>query len=516
MQIKRFEAADMTEALRMVKREMGDDAVILSAKEIRSGGFFSALRNKRVEITAAADYALNDARRENAFSGTLSQALDAGAQTDRVSLSTLPLPNTVVGDTQQLPRNRIVADDQGPHGLKGGIALSQRRVFERVKPAIAEPIRRGTDDAPIADPAGLNGSVRHPDPETLLADPFYEDAKARTIIALVGPPGVGKSTTLAKLARYCRMVENRRIGLISLDRFRIDANGMLKKAARIMNLPLKTVHDGEGLQSALEDLADAEVVLIDTPGMGNRDQAMLDDVCRLLRLADPDEIHLVLNATARTDVLAAAVTFFLPAGVNRLLFAHMDAYGRNSTVLNLLKETGLPSSFYADGIDLFDNLQKTSVHFLSDYCCAGDMPQPSTASRAEAFSSQPENDRGQKGVANPCLLAQIYGRPVAGTLPFAGARVQAFPGKDDARNTGPFFNPYQHGSMKYVANRNSELFHHPTCKSVKRINVENIAAFTSIEQAINEGFKPCRACCNIAMVRESVTGTLGYLRASAK
>ena len=76
MQIKRFEAVDMTEALRMVKREFGDDAVILSVKEIRSGGFFSALRKKSVEITAATDYPVDDARDSNEFSGLLSKQLD--------------------------------------------------------------------------------------------------------------------------------------------------------------------------------------------------------------------------------------------------------------------------------------------------------------------------------------------------------------------------------------------------------------------------------------------------------
>jgi flagellar biosynthesis protein FlhF len=93
---------------------------------------------------------------------------------------------------------------------------------------------------------------------------------AQKVIALVGPCGVGKTTTVAKLAWHCRVVEKKRTGLISLDRFRIGANGMLARVARIMNLPLRIVHDAEQLQSALNDLADVDVVLIDTPGMNGR------------------------------------------------------------------------------------------------------------------------------------------------------------------------------------------------------------------------------------------------------
>jgi flagellar biosynthesis protein FlhF len=483
MQIKRFEAADMTEALRMVKREFGDDAVILSAKEVRSGGFFGALRKRRVEITAAADYSEADTRDDNVFAGVLSQELDDGEPADRVSLSAPSLSNNPFSrPAQPLPNKRVAAEKKGAHGLESGLALEPRCVLDRVRPALAETIRRGIQEASAVNRAAVNGPVPSPDPEVRVAAPFYDHAEKRKIIALVGPPGAGKSTTAAKLARHCLRVEKQRTGLISLDRFRIGANGMLKKVARIMNLPFTTVHDADGLQSALNDLADVDVVLIDTPGMGNRDPAMLDDVCRLLRLANPDETHLVANATVRADVLAAAVKTFLPLGANRLLFTHMDEYGSSAVVLDLLKETRLPSSFYTDGIDLFDHLQETTAHCLTEFC----------------------------GPAEP-----DDARPVGGTIPSAGARVTAFPGHGEVNPAGTIFKRDRDASVKYVANRNSELFHHCDCKSVKRINVENIVAFNSLEQAMNEGFKPCRACCDISMIRETVSGALCYQRASA-
>ena len=87
MQIKRFEAADMTEALRLVKRDLGDDAVILSAKEIRPGGFFSALKKKHVEITAAIDYQTKAQPSSTAFTDHLAEQLDEESSADRVSLS---------------------------------------------------------------------------------------------------------------------------------------------------------------------------------------------------------------------------------------------------------------------------------------------------------------------------------------------------------------------------------------------------------------------------------------------
>jgi flagellar biosynthesis protein FlhF len=469
----------MTDALRKVKRELGDDAVILSAKEVRSGGFFGALRKKRVEITAATDYPVEDARESHAFAGVLSQELDDRAQADRVSLSTLPPPsNPFLRDRQPLPKVRVVAEEEGPDALENGIALEQRRFLGRVTPVLAENIPKA---ALSGNRLSVAGAIPATEPSVLVAGPFYDNAEKRKIIALVGPPGVGKSTTTAKMARHCLLVEKQRTGLISLDRFRIGANGMLKKVARIMNLPFTTVHDAEELRSALNDLADVDVLLIDTPGMGNREQVMLDDVSRLLRLANPDETHLVVNATVRADVLTAAVKTFLPVGADRLLFTHMDEYGCSPVVMDLLKETRLPSSFYSDGIDLFDHLQVTTTGCLTRFCCP----------------------------------AQPDARPVMETHPAAGPWVKAFPGHGVAEADKSLANRDPGASLTFVANRNSELFHHPDCKSVKRIKVENIVAFNSLEQAMNEGFRPCRACCDISMGTEAVPGALCYQRAGA-
>ncbi len=469
MQIKRFEATDMAEALRMVKRELGDDAVILSAKEVRPGGFFSALRQKHVEITAAADYPMDNGQADSEFSGLLSQHLDVESETDRVSLSSpltaiRPFPQKTRPSPHQptAPENHIAApvrmdsrQGQIPHPLTS----SQEKKIDHTA-----GVTSGTGEASIAE---LNQYLMD---NHLVAEPFYLGAERRKIIALVGPAGAGKSTTVAKLARHCLEIEKKRTGLISLDRFRIGANGMLENVARIMNMPFMIVHDADGLQSALNDLADVDVVLIDTPGMGSRDPSMMDDVCVLLRTIVVDEIHLVANAAMREDVLAATVKTFQPFNINRLLFTHMDEYGLNTAVLNMMKETRIASSFYGDGVDIFDDLQET------------------TSAGLAGFFPHRESSSGQ---------------------------VTVFPGKREHLDTNSLLNAGGGESMKYVANRNSELFHHPNCKSVKRINAENIAAFNSIEQAMEEGFKPCRACCDPSMIRKSVPGALGHQRVSA-
>ena len=465
MQIKRFEATDMTEALRMVKREFGDDAVILSAKEIRPGGFFSALRKKSVEITAAADYPADDAKGSDDFPGMLSKHLQDDAETDRVSLSSTA--QTIAPFAPKAPslvRRPPAFDPQIIRTDRSDTDQLADRIADRATPVPAPASCRGGNEA--------SGSprARWMEDQHLVAEPFYRDLITPKTIAVVGPSGAGKSTSVAKLAWRCLTVEKKQVGLISLDRFRIGANAMLERVARIMNLPLSIVHDSEQLQSALNDLADVDVVLIDTPGISRMENSMMDDVCSLIRSANPDEIHLVANATVREEVVAATATAFSPFGVSRLLLTHMDEYIESPAMLQLLKKVRLPVSFHADGIDLFEGLKET------------------TAGRLAGVSARIKPSDGQ---------------------------VAAFTGKQRPKTAGSVIGGGSGRSCQYVANRNSELFHHPNCKSVKRINAENITAFNSIEEAVDEGFKPCRACCNVSMITKPVPAAFGYERASA-
>ena len=472
MQIKRFEAADMTEALRLVKREFGDDAVILSAKEVKPGGFFSALKKRHVEITAATDYPAENTDSGDAFNGLLARQLDDVSATDRVSLSTPSPPAEPVSTMRRTAfRHDSLAD-----GSLSEKKQNSRRHAKQMDPSTAEPpvgtaVHHLPEQSHLTKDNDFRGR-RHAKPERAgwCKKPFFARRGRRQIIALVGPSGTGKSTALAKLARQCRISANQQVGLISLDRYRMAANSLLERFAKIMKLPLYVVQDADELQSALRELASADTVLIDTPGMGPEDRSMITAVRTLLFTAQPDEIHLVVNAAVRIDVLVAAVKTYGDLNPDHILFTHLDEFGNVPAILNALEEIRLPCSFLADGVNLHEDLKTTEGERLP-------------------------SDRA--------------------AMTSAGGQVTVFPGSREARNIQPDDPLRRAESARYLANRNSELFHEPTCKSVKRINTENIIAFNSLEQALSRGFKPCRACCNIDVIRKMVTVADTVQRAGA-
>ncbi len=464
MQIKRFEAADMTEALRMVKREFGEDAVILSAKALRTGGIFNALRKKQVEITAAKDHpeASDKAGREpggdddrsadrrgDAFSDMLLDRLAAEPPDDRVCLSS--------------SATRPVAPDRRYAADAAARANSPPAASSAVAAEDAAPDRGGLRAGPVARPASR---IDH-----WVSAPFYRQAHQRQTIALVGRCGAGKSTTVAKLACYCHVTAKRRLGLISLDRFRIGANAMLARVAKLIDQPLAIVRDVRQMQSALNDLAHVDVILIDTPGIGPVDHDVCDDVRRMLAVAKPDETHLVVNATVREDVFDATVSAFSSLGADRLLPTHLDEIASPGAHADLLKAGPLPCAFYCDGIDLFNDLHAT--------CSDRIIPVGPALARPAVGQVTPLNRHRPPQPAD------------RSTVDRSSAAVQ------------------------FVANRNSEMVHHPNCKSVRLINSENIVVFDHIEAARAAGFKPCRACCDLGTFKRSAPGASAYSRARA-
>ncbi len=457
MQIKRFEADDMNDALRRVKRELGEEAVILTAKEIRRGGLLGAFRKKSVEITAAADYPLDEAGGENDFSKQLALELDTESECERVSLSGnapsfIPLANSCEPSNDSEPILPNTEAAQPP----------VKRLFPRQVISAPSAVEPGSTKSRRKRP----GRVK----DHLTAEPFYRLSSARQVIALVGAHGTGKSSAIAKLANHCTLDEGKTVAMISLDRFRIDGNGTLEKISQIMDIPFIIAHDADQLRDALDAQTQADVILIDTPGMTHADTALVAEIACLLETADPHETHLVINATARRAVQDIWVETFHSMAIDHLVFTHMDEYDTDAGVLNLINGHGLPSSFYTDGVDLFDHLKETTREELERFCGQGSKKRP----QRREFQSPP--------VVSPY-------RPTT------------------RRNDGD--------DTRFVANRNSELFHHPDCKSVTRMHADNITTFSSIEQAIEEGLKPCRACCSFEMIRNAGHGISGKRRVGA-
>jgi flagellar biosynthesis protein FlhF len=177
------------------------------------------------------------------------------------------------------------------------------------------------------------------------------------VVALIGPTGVGKTTTVAKLAADLKLRQKRRVGMITIDTYRIAAVDQLKKYADILGLDLHIVSSPEELRQAIAAMANFDFILIDTAGRSPNDTLKLHELKSFLQTAAPDEVHLVLSTTASQDCVELAIERFSDVRVDKIIFTKIDEAAHVGVVLNVIKKVNKSLSYITTGQDVPDDIE---------------------------------------------------------------------------------------------------------------------------------------------------------------
>ena len=333
MSIRTFRAENLQAALKQIRDELGADATILETRQVREG-FWGCFGRLSVEVTASVcekpDYFFISEPRDSK-----SSTARETARQQNPSLKSLNLNHPLQRCKQHL--------------LASGVALDQvEQWIERV--AINEDIShvdvvRESDSVSrlrevVADSLRLDGGIALP-------------TKNRYVVALVGPTGVGKTTTTAKIAASFRLQGKCDVGLLTTDTFRVGGVNQLSRYSALMGIPMEIAETPEDMLLALERLNHVDLVLIDTCGRSPRSQTSLNDLNLLLRAASPNETHLVLSSTASMSSLRLAYDGFASLDLTHLLLTKVDeACHAGGVIANLTGPkswTDLPLGYLTDG-----------------------------------------------------------------------------------------------------------------------------------------------------------------------
>ncbi len=449
MQIKRFEAKTMTAALKLVKAEFGPDAVILSARSLRSTrGIFGAGRLSGVEVTAARDLgwtahtppgrpsAVGPNPAAEPFGSTgrsgLFQALNhrlrslAGRRPLQPSNAA---PTAGRPDLAELYHHMLSQDVQRDLAAE---FIDQIKRLPDYDPSLGVD-RLRAHAATILQNMGLSRAVE--------AGP----SDAPRVVAMVGPSGAGKTTTAVKLAAVQAIRQGRKVGLVTLDDWRIGALEQLRIYSRILKVPLAIATSPEAALHALQDFQHLDYLVVDTPGINPGEVDRRLELRQILEPLKTHEIHLVLGASTCERDLARIIDAWQEFPVNRLAFTRLDEAGTWGCLLNLLIRTGLPLSCLGTGPRIPEDLAEAPLEHMID----------------RLWSKHGER-----------RVAEDFQAPAADAP--AASRTA--------------------GSPRFVANRNSDLYHRPECKWALRIKRGNLVQFASAEEAEARRFVPCRGC----------------------
>ncbi|MAX25496.1 MAG: flagellar biosynthesis protein FlhF [Phycisphaeraceae bacterium] len=199
-----------------------------------------------------------------------------------------------------------------------------------------------------------------------------EDGRPRTI-ALIGPTGVGKTTTVAKLAATFKLKQAKHVGLITLDTYRIAAVDQLRTYADIIGIPLHVCNTAAELDAAVGKCAGCDVVLIDTAGRSQRDDPKLDQLKKFIDTANPHEVHLVLSSTCTQKVMLEAAKRFSEVRTDRIIFTKLDEAVSYGVLLNVSKQVGKELSYITTGQEVPHQIEPTASLRLADLVIDGEL-----------------------------------------------------------------------------------------------------------------------------------------------
>ncbi|MEO1007069.1 MAG: flagellar biosynthesis protein FlhF [Planctomycetota bacterium] len=271
---------------------------------------------------------------------------------------------------------RVLRTQSGglPSGLPEPLAAAYAQLLDAdvaqdLADAIIDGVRESLSREELHQPDVVRGAVLG---QTAAAIPIAraesarrpEDGRPRTI-ALVGPTGVGKTTTIAKLAAAHKLRRGRRVGLITTDTFRIAAVEQLRTYAGIISVPLRVVMSPAEMASACRSFASCDLVLIDTAGRSPRDGQRLDELAAHLEAADPHETHLVLSATSGAATLRDGARGFAIAEPNRVILTKLDEAASLGSALSALHGLGLPVSYVTTGQEVPDHIERARADRLA-------------------------------------------------------------------------------------------------------------------------------------------------------
>lgn len=418
MEVKTFQVRDVRTGLRTIKRELGDDAVILETRRRHDEGgrqyieLTVAVEPTEAEADAASAPPAGASRREPAPTGGAEASAEvASGQLEALRALIGDLSAEVRGLRQELgarPEPRAPAPERAArpdHEVLRQIGQARRGstreagLGRAIGALCQELCDAGILPEQVDDLLGraLAQGAQAPDQlrevleermarDVRVGEPLWHSrASGREIVLFVGATGVGKTTSVAKAAALARIVGRKRVGLIAADAFRIGAIYQLERYAELLDVPLKVASTAQEYGGALRELGDRDLILVDTTGhhpwsapeeRGPRGELELAELLALHSMEDAVRLELCVSATTSTlDAIALARTYQDVPGAH-LCLTKLDEARRLGLLYALPAATGLPVSHLCDGPIVPEHIRETTTLELIHLATRGERPTP--------------------------------------------------------------------------------------------------------------------------------------------
>ena len=405
MVIRKYQAETEEAAILQAKEELGKDAIVMNIKVLKPRGFQKFFKKPSVEVTAAVDEEKNYSSGEDMLlkMQEIQKSIEEAKKKEVIeaekkkeenevqeeSNNTMAIENRL-DNLQQMLEKRIFSDEKEqkeeekekkePEEESKSDAcirlvreqLTNNEVEEKYADIILDEIRKTTKKDTAIDQ--ILASIYQKIVLKLGQPKLIEgESPEEKFVFFIGPTGVGKTTTIAKIASDLKIQKKKKVALITSDTYRIAAVEQLRTYANILGVPLKVIYSDEEMEKAKEEYEDYDVVLIDTAGRSHKNVEQTEDIEKLI-CAVPEEsreVYLVLSATTKYKDLVKITETYAKITKFHLIFTKLDETCCIGNILNIKMLTGAALSYSTSGQTVPDDIEKINGQKIAKQLLGG-------------------------------------------------------------------------------------------------------------------------------------------------
>ncbi|WP_409305441.1 flagellar biosynthesis protein FlhF [Peribacillus sp. SCS-155] len=396
MKVKKYAASSMTEAMKQIRAELGNEAVILSSKPIFSGGFLGFFRKRSIEVVAAVDPQSasgpvpvrkeKQRRQPAAMAQTKNETVRVNAD-DNANQAAQISKDDQAGKSSEDILKQIADVKDMIKGLNANAGIQttypaplqeiyKLLVTQEFEPQLVQEMMANLLEKWFADkgqPADstLREWLKDEIAAILTRSSIQETKFEKKYVSFVGPTGVGKTTTLAKIAADSMLKQHKKVAFITTDTYRIAAIDQLQTYAKILNVPIEVAYNLEDFKKAADRFAHYDLVFIDTAGRNFRDQKYVAELQKIIDFDKDLETYLVLSLTSKQKDMNEIYSQFSGVRIKQLIFTKADETSTYGAIVNLINSYKIGAAFITDGQNVPDDLKQIEPRIIANMIVEG-------------------------------------------------------------------------------------------------------------------------------------------------
>ncbi|MGM9974660.1 MAG: flagellar biosynthesis protein FlhF [Clostridiaceae bacterium] len=338
MVVKRYTGNNITEVMAKIKSDMGGEALIVSQRKVRKQGLWGLFSSRLIEITAAKEEKARDDVNLNTtpsyYYKRMGHPHDNSDKTEEILRELQKLKSSIdESKEKESPFRKMLRE----------LDLSDELIEE-----IINTVKEGD----ITEEKAQKSL-----PKLLKPYLSVSSRELKGNVVLVGPTGVGKTTTIAKLAGRLSLIDKKSVGLITVDTYRIGAVEQLKTYAEIMNIPFKVVVTLKDMEEAVKELSHCDVVLIDTTGRSSKNSMQISELRAFIDKSKSKDIHLVISAGTKDKDVVNIIEAYRTLAYTRLIVTKLDETMTYGVILSIANAAKVPVSYITSGQNVPEDIQ---------------------------------------------------------------------------------------------------------------------------------------------------------------